>query len=359
LAVVLGRKPDSSAARLKGHAVHWAEGRAFPLIVQRAGAVAPGVLVRGLTEADIARLDYYEGGLAHQTQQMRVETPTGSVLARVYVAENNHWTLGEPWALDDWQARFGAAVVAAAREVMALYGVKPAQAVMARYGQMLVQGGARVRAADAAPATLRRTASAQDVAVASRRTPYAQFFAVEEQDLRFRRFDGTMSAPAIRAAFLSGDATTVLPYDPLRDRVLLIEQFRFGPHARGDANPWQLEVIAGRIDAGETPEAAARREAHEEAGLTLNALLPICQYYPSPGAYAEFLYAYLAITDLPDGCDGTFGLASEAEDIRSHLISFDALMGLVDTGELGNGPTILSVLWLARERARLRGPFGP
>lgn len=354
LAVVLGRKADTSPARLKGHAVHWAKGRTFPLIVQRAGAVAEGVLVRDLTAVDIARLDYYEGGFAHQMQQMRIETIAGTTPARVFVAESSHWTAGAPWSLCDWQAQFGPAVVATARDVMALYGVKPPQAVMARYAHMLARGAARVRAAIPAPATLRRSAQAKDTAISARREPYAQFFAVEEQDLRFRRFDGTMSEPVARAAFVSGDAVTVLPYDPQRDRVLLIEQFRFGPHARGDANPWQLEVIAGRIDPGETPEDAARREASEEAGLALDALLPMTQYYSTPGTYAEFLYAFLAITDLPDEIAGTFGLDTEAEDIRGHLIGFDALMALVNSGEVGNGPTILAALWLARERGRLR-----
>lgn len=212
----------------------------------------------------------------------------------------------------------------------------------------------RARAARAAPAEERRKVSAGDVEVATRAEPYARFFAVEEQDLRFRRFDGQLSQPVNRAAFVSGDAVTVLPYDPGRDRVLLVEQFRFGPHLRGDANPWQLEAIAGRIDAGETPEATAIREAREEAGLEISRLVPIAGYYPTPGAVTEFLYSYLALVDLPDSAIGTFGLASEAEDIRVHLISFERLMQLCASGEVGNAPTLLSAFWLARERAALR-----
>lgn len=213
----------------------------------------------------------------------------------------------------------------------------------------------RVRAGQPVPATLRRRPGPGDVAVDTRSQPYARFFAIEEQDLRFRRFDGEMSQPVNRAAFVSGDAVTVLPYDPSRDRVLLVEQFRFSPHVRGDANPWQLEAIAGRIDAGETPEAAAIREASEEAGLTIGQLLPIASYYPSPGAVTEYLYSYLALVDLPDSAAGVFGLHSEAEDIRAHLVGFDRLMQLCATGEIANGPVLVSALWLARERDGLRG----
>ena len=212
----------------------------------------------------------------------------------------------------------------------------------------------RKRAAQAAPAALRRHPDAGDVPIVRRSQPYEGFFAVEEQELRHRRFDGSFSAPLHRTAFVSGDVVTVLPYDPVRDRVLLVEQFRFGPHVRGDANPWKLEAIAGRIDAGEAPEAAARREAREEAGLDLGALMPMSAYYPSPGAFVEYIYSYLALVDLPDSAAGQFGLAEEAEDIRAHLVPFAQLMALCQSGEIDNAPLILSALWLSARRADLR-----
>ena len=134
------------------------------------------------------------------------------------------------------------------------------------------------RAAVTGPSTMRRVPAAGDVQVQTRSEPYTGFFAIEEQDLRFRRFDGSLSAPVHRAAFVSGDAVTVLPYDPLRDRVLVVEQFRFSPFVRGDANPWQLEAIAGRIDAGETPEQALVRELGEELAIDVEeaCLAPAC-----------------------------------------------------------------------------------
>lgn len=351
LDVVVGRAVLAEPAELPGYRVHWAKGHAFPLMLAQPGAVARGILVRGLSAAEVARLDYYAGGFACLTRDLAVTAGGVAGTARVYFAESGRWTPGQAWLLADWQARHGAEVVATARDVMALCGVKPAQAVLARYGMMLVRGAARVRAALAAPMSRR---FAGDVQTAALREPYAQFFAVEEHDLRFRRFDGTLSPQVTRAVFISGDAVTVLPYDPVRDRVLVVEQFRTGPFVRGDAQPWQLEAIAGRIDPGETPEDAARREAVEEAGLVLDALLPVAQYYPSPGICAEFLYSYVAVTDLPDGAAGVFGVEGEAEDIRGHLIRFDALMALVASGEAGNAPLILTAYWLAQNRDRLR-----
>ena len=351
LRVVMGRDPVAEPAALPGYAVHWAADGPYPVLVTREGSAARGVVLRDLTGQDLERLDWYVGGFGAGGRDLVVQVGAEEVVARVYGSEA---APGEVWDLDAWRGRFGAEVVAAAGDVMALIGVADAGSVRARRGQMLVRGAGRVRALQAAPSMVRHCAGPGDVVVAAQRQPYAHFFAVEEFDLSFRRFDGTHSPVVTRAVFISGDAVTVLPYDPVRDRVLVIEQFRVSPFARGDLQPWCLEAIAGRIDAGESPEDCARREAAEEAGLTLGALLPVAQYYPSPGAYSEYLYSYVGLADLPDGVEGVFGVEGEAEDIRGHLIGFDDLMRLMASGEAANAPLILTALWLQRERARLR-----
>jgi ADP-ribose pyrophosphatase len=352
LRAVLGRDVLLEPAHLPGHAVFWAETRAFPLLVE-GGEGAPGGVLRGLTPEDIRRLDYYEGGFGSETREVRIGG--AAVPAQVYLPQPGRWTPGAPWSLADWEARWGAAVVAAAEEAMRLFaeGVDPDR-VQARYPMMLARAGARVRAATIVPTRVRRAAAPGDIVPERLRQPYQNFFAVEEFDLSFRRFDGAMSATVNRAVFISADAAVVLPYDPVRDRVMLIEQFRMGPYARGDREPWLLEAIAGRIDGGETPEEAAHREAMEEAGLTLRALLPATHYYPSPSAKSEFLYTYVGIADLPDGITGIGGVPGEAEDIRSHLMPFDTLLELVETGEVTAGPLALLAYWLAPRRAALR-----
>src|SRR5690606_6735551 len=185
-----------------------------------------------------------------------------------------------------------------------------------------------------------------------------RFFAVEDHRLRHRRFDGSMGETLDRAVFVSCDAAVVLPYDPRRDRVLLVEQFRSGPMARGDRQPWLLETVAGRVDPGETPEEAARREAREEAGLDLGRLLPACGFYPSPAAKSEYLYTFVGLADLPDSRPGSGGVAGEGEDIRTHVVGFARLMELVESGEINNGPLIVLALWLAARRDRLRAEVG-
>lgn len=233
------------------------------------------------------------------------------------------------------------------------FGHLSAETMARRLPGLRVEAASRIRAAAAAGRGLRKGPG--EVEAGTVTPSHAGFFAVNVHRLRHRRFDGSLSPELTREVFVVGDAVTVLPYDPWRDRVLLVEQFRMGPYGRGDPLPWQLEAIAGRIDPGETPEEAARREAMEEAGLELGRLEKVAEYYPTPGAVAEYLYSYVALCDLPDGVAGIFGAAEEAEDIRGHLLSFDRLVAAMAAGEIGNAPLLLTGLWLQRERARLRG----
>ena len=186
------------------------------------------------------------------------------------------------------------------------------------------------------------------------RTVYNGFFSVKEYDLSFTKFDGSKSDVVTRSALISFDAVIVLPYDPIHDRVLLVEQFRAGPFARQEENPWCLEPIAGLIDQGETPEEAGLREAHEEAGLTLSRLELVARSYPSPGISTEFFHQYIGITSLPKTTSLVSGLASEAEDIRSHIFCFSDFLKMIEAGHITVGPAILLGFWLAKYRDKLR-----
>ncbi|MFD0979931.1 NUDIX domain-containing protein [Tropicimonas aquimaris] len=341
-------------ARLLDHAVVWAEGESFPMIVERVGAEAEGLLLDAPGEQALARLDYYEGGFGYRLVPVEVQTDDGTVQARMYVPPEVGLTPGSRWLLSEWAERWGPLSCLTAEEVMADMDQRPPAEVARRFGPMRARAQARLNARKAAPTTLRRRARPEDVHLRRRNLAYSQFFSVEEYDFSHRQFSGEHGPELNRTAFISADAVTVLPYDPVRDRVLLIEQFRAGPFARGDAQPWMLEAIAGRIDGGETPEESARREALEEAGLELGQLHLVAQYYPTPGAKSEFLYGYIATADLPDEVAGVAGLEVEGEDIRSHVISFDRAMALLDSGEINVGPLILLVLYLSRLRETLR-----
>ncbi len=342
-------------ASLPDHAVYWARGESYPLIVSEPGSAASGLLIVDPSPRAVARMDYYEAGFGYGLQTVTVDTESGPVTAKVYLPPPSGVVVGAPWDLDVWARTWGDLSCLAADEIMTDMDARPAVEVGRRFNSLRARAQARMNARDTAPTTLRRRAVPGDVRVSRRRLAYSKFFSVEEYDFSHKRFAGGYGREVNREAFISADAVTVLPYDPVRDRVMLIEQFRTGPFARGDSQPWMLEAIAGRVDGGETAEAAARREAVEEAGLTLGALHLVGKYYPTPGAKSEFLYGFVAEADLPDSAAGLGGLESEGEDIRSHIIPFDQAMDLIDSGEINVGPLILLVLQLARLRPRLRG----
>lgn len=359
LAAVLGHRARPKRASLSGHLVLWGQDDAFPALVCDDTLIheVEGIVLRDVTEADLNRIDYFHRCFGQTPAEVTIRIGAQKLTAIAYFGPGTQLAQAGLGDFAMWQARFGDTLTATTKAIMQGLGQVAPNVQKDRLASLLVRGASRARAEKAAgdaPSTVRRFAQIGDVTVSAIATPYANFFAVEEYDLTFRRFDGTDSTAISRAAFVSGDAVTVLPYDPIRDRVLLVEQFRTGPLARGDRQPWQLEAIAGRIDPGESPEAAARREASEEAGLTLGALMAVAQYYPSPGAFSEFIFSYVALADLPDGVSGVFGVAEEAEDIRGHLMEFDRLMSLITQGEVANAPLILTALWLQRERARLR-----
>ena len=130
----------------------------------------------------------------------------------------------------------------------------------------------------------------------AKRVVYKGFFSVEEHDLSYRKFNNQQSSILTRSALISSDAVIVLPYDPVNDRILLIEQFRAGPYVKGDENPWVLEPIAGLIGEGETPKSAGIREAQEEAHLEIKRLELVARSYPSPGISTEFFHQYIGLS---------------------------------------------------------------
>ena len=259
---------------------------------------------------------------------------------------------------EDWAKTEGRILAEAMSELTAWQGKYPAARVARMVPMMRMRAWSRLCARSEPARDTGARPTATEVNIEHHRHAYADFFAFHEYDLQFPRFDGGMSPVLTRGVFLSCDAALVLPYDPVRDRVMLVEQFRIGTEARGSANPWVLEPIAGLIDAGETAEDTARREAIEEAGLTLTKLEVISRNHPSPGASTEFFHLFLGLAELPDDVTGVGGLASEAEDIRSHLMDADAFLDRIDNDGFVAGPLVLMGLWLSRHRARLRSDAG-
>lgn len=191
-----------------------------------------------------------------------------------------------------------------------------------------------------------------DVEVVEREACFRGFYQLDRLHLRHRLFAGGMGKLINRELFVRHDAVCVLPYDPQRDCVVLIEQFRVGALDKS-VNPWLIELVAGLIDKDEQPEEVARREAVEEAGLALAELWPLTQYYPSPGGSDERVHLYVGRCDSR-GAGGVHGLEEEGEDIRVLVWSLDEALAALGDGRIDNAASIIALQWLALNRDKVR-----
>lgn len=190
------------------------------------------------------------------------------------------------------------------------------------------------------------------VEVIERRLGYRGFFTLEILRLRHERFAGDWSEVLTRELFRQRRVTAVLPYDPRRDRVLLVEQFRTGALGGPEA-PWIIEAPAGLAEPGEAPEAVARRELLEETGLTVGRLEPALRFWASPGASSELVDLFIAEADLA-GAGGIDGHAEEGEDILSHVVAAETAFAWLDAGRVTGMSGVVALLWLRVHRAALR-----
>ncbi len=351
LQAVLGEAAGAVPAWLEGRAVQERGPGCLPSLAEGTGRV-DGLLLEGLSAEAERRLAYWATVMGGSAEPVAASVAEGS--ARLALAQTG--ALGdEPAEARDGAGGWAELWAEAAGEILSCRASEPAERVAARLNSILSRAWTRIAAARA---PLRPSASGLmrgDIDVIEARRPYSQFFAVEEYDLTHRRFDGSRSAKMTRAVFLSADAVTVLPYDPVRDTVLLVEQMRVAPLARGDGSPWLLEPVAGRIEPGHSPEDTARKETLEEAGLTLGRLFPVGEYYASTGSFTEYIHSYVGLADLPPEAAGLGGLATEHEDIRGYAMTRAAMMALLAEGGLPDGPLLLTAWWLEANLDRVRG----
>ncbi|TQQ77910.1 ADP-ribose diphosphatase [Vibrio cholerae] len=184
----------------------------------------------------------------------------------------------------------------------------------------------------------------KDIEILNKETLFKGFFRMVKYRFKHKRFAGGWSEPVEREMFERGHAAAMLPYDPIRDQVVIIEQIRVG--ALEDAQPWQLEIVAGVIDTDESAEQVVRREAVEEAGLSVGRIEKITSYYPSSGGCSEKLDVFIGEVDCSQA-GGIHGLDCEGEDIKVHVMSRTEAYQLVKDGRIENGASIIALQWLA------------
>lgn len=196
------------------------------------------------------------------------------------------------------------------------------------------------------------TFSQADVEIIARETLYRGFFSLDLYRFRHRLFNGQMSGVVTREIFERGHAAVLLPYDPQRDEVVLVEQIRIAAYDTS-ATPWLLEMVAGMIEPGESVEQVARREAQEEAGLSVGRTKPVLSYLASPGGTSERLSIMVGEVDATQA-SGVHGLAEENEDICVHVVSRQQAYQWVEQGVIDNAASVIALQWLELHYQQLR-----
>lgn len=195
-----------------------------------------------------------------------------------------------------------------------------------------------------------------DVEILNQETCFKGFFRMNRYTLRHRLFAGGWSANLTRELFERGHAGAMLPYDPVTDQVVLLEQFRIGA-IDGKRSPWLLELVAGILEEGEDSAALIRREAQEEAGLAVGQSRFVLSYLVSPGGTSERIDVFVGEVDSTSA-GGLHGLEEEGEDIRVHVVSRAQAYAWVESGRIDNATTVIALQWLQLHLAGLRQEWG-
>ena len=193
----------------------------------------------------------------------------------------------------------------------------------------------------------------KDVHVMRESVVYEGYFTMKSLVYEHATFSGATAQKVAHEVLVRPPAVVVLPYDVVHDQVVLVEQVRTGVVAVADRDPWLCEVVAGMLEASDSPVSGAERELLEETGLRAQAWEKIAQYWVSPGGTTEEVYAYCALVDSSKAAE-ICGVASEGEDIRVHTVSVSEMLSRVAQAEINNSATLICLQWLQLNRPRLQ-----
>lgn len=355
--IVLGRElapSDICTASIQGFSVYWAKEGPFPVMVPQESSEAHGLVLKNLSDVDVERLNYYELGFDYVLSPTYVETNVGQADVSTYFCNNSDMATEKLWSYDDWLSDHSEIQYIAAKEFLDFFGTKYGVTAQAMYHKIFKRAEVYANEANSLCNVIENgPENSINIHVENIQREYLGFFALNQISLKYSQFHGDISELKNRVILMGSEASLILPYDPILDKVLLVEQFRIGPFCRGDRAPWVFEPVAGMIEVGETPEEAAKREVFEETGLEVTQLVKMGSGYPNPGEATSYFYNYIAIVDLSEYSPGIYGAKNEGEDIRTNVVDFNTVLNWSVSNKLRVLPLTTMVLWLALNKLKL------
>ncbi len=183
--------------------------------------------------------------------------------------------------------------------------------------------------------------------IINKKNLYSGFFSLNKYEFTHEKHGGNWTDKVEREIFSGAHVSTLLPYDPLKKEIILLQQFRAGVLSRYD-DDYLYEIVAGIIDKDEKPEDAARRECFEETGCEVKKILPIQNYFPAPGSSESYYHLYLGEINSFDG-ERIMGLESENENILVRSFKIEQVRKMLKDKQILNGLTLIALQWFFLE----------
>lgn len=177
-------------------------------------------------------------------------------------------------------------------------------------------------------------------------------FRIDAAQLRHEKYNGEMTDVITRLNFNRGDSVAILVHDADNAQLIMTEQFRYPAHKAGDEG-WLIELPAGSVERGETPENTVRREVTEEIGYRIDTIEHISTFFVSPGGTSERILLYYARVAPDNQIAEGGGEASEGEFIRVLHLPVAEAIAMCNDGRICDAKTILGIQWM-----QLQGKIG-
>ena len=183
--------------------------------------------------------------------------------------------------------------------------------------------------------------------ILNKKNLYSGFFNLNKYEFVHKKHDGNWTNTVEREVFSGAEVSGLLPYDPIKNEIILLQQFRAGALSRYDKD-YLYEIVAGIINKNEKAEETAKRECIEETGCKVKKITPILSYFPAPGSSESYYHLYLGEINSFDG-KRIMGLEDENEDILVKSFKIDEVRQLLKEKKIMNGLTLIALQWFFLE----------
>jgi ADP-ribose pyrophosphatase len=176
---------------------------------------------------------------------------------------------------------------------------------------------------------------------------YDGFFKLNEINFDHKKHNKEWNLGVTRELFSGAHVSGLLPFDPIKKKILLLKQFRAGVLKEG-FHPIITEIVAGIIDKGESPKEAAIRECKEETNCDVKKITDIFSFFPAPGSSESYYHLFLGEIESFEG-ERIFGQEDENEDILAKCYDIIEVKKLLNEGKIINGLTLIALQWFFLE----------